>query len=103
MSKIRSLAMAVALSAAAFVGTGSLHAAYAPSEKVKVDFDFRVYGKLLPAGEYKILQDTQSNFVLLTNTRTGQTVQVVRSVVRQSADKHYLHFERNQNGYRLRW
>ena len=103
MSNIRSLAMALAFSAAAFVGTGSLQAAYAPAQKVKVDFDFRVYQKVLPAGEYRVEQDTASNIVLLVNTKTGQRVQIFRSVVQESADKHYLKFEHDQSGYRLRW
>lgn len=103
MKNIRNYVMALALGAAAFAATGSLQAAYTSSEKVKVNFDFRVYNKVMPAGEYRIERDSASNFVMLVNTKTNQRVQVVRSVVQHEPSKDYLRFEKEANGYKLRW
>lgn len=44
---------------------------------ITVPFDFKVHGEQMPAGEYRIKNESQG-FVTLENLQTGQRVHVLR-------------------------
>ena len=91
-------------SAAAFLfGSAALQASTANSERFRLDFAFRVpHGKkVLPAGEYQVQRTAGSPFVLLKNTKTGETVNVMSTDNTHQNGKTKLVFKDDAQGREL--
>lgn len=92
------------VSAAAFLfGGAALQATTANTERFHLDFAFRVqHGKkVLPAGEYQVERSAGSPFVLLKNTKTGETVNVMSTGNTHQNGKTKLIFKDDANGREL--
>lgn len=73
---IRNFAFAAA---AAFVFTaGTAQAEHRRSQPVVISQEFHVDNVKMPAGEYRIEQDSMSEFAALVNTETGKKVLFLR-------------------------
>jgi hypothetical protein len=90
-----------ALSMAAILGGSALHAAGHRSDPVEIPFDFKVQGKQLPAGTYRLQKGTSDGFSALVNLRTGKQVQILRSAG-SGTGKAKLVFEHRADGYVLK-
>ena len=87
--------------AALLAGTFVMQAAAVKSETFRIPFDFRVQKQSLPAGEYSIQQSQGSEIVILTNTKTGKHVELLRPVTRHEPGKAHLEFKDDANGKAL--
>jgi hypothetical protein len=94
-------ALSMTIAGAAILGGGALQAAGRGSDPVEIPFDFKVLGKQLPAGTYRLQKGTSDRFAALVNVRTGRQVQILRSVGSERG-KAKLVFEHRANGYVLK-
>ena len=79
--------------AALMLSTYALQAAPLKSEKFSIPFEFRVQKQTLPAGEYQIRQTSEAGYVLLVNTKTGESVEFIRPSNTHQEGKARLVFE----------
>ena len=84
---------AVGVGIAAMMTASALNATTFQSEKVEIPFAFQVSKTMLPAGEYRIQQSFGSDIAYLVNLKTGQQVQVLRSVGGKRDGRARLVFE----------
>src|SRR5215469_1778204 len=89
---------AVGVGIAAMMTASALNAATFQTEKVEIPFAFHVSKTALPAGEYRIQQNFGSDVAYLVNLKTGQQVQVLRSVGAKKDGRAKLVFENTENG-----
>ncbi len=87
------------------LGTGVFSASGIASEKnhkaqFTVPFNFSVYRKQMPAGDYKV-QDDGRQFVTLRNVRTGESVHVIKAAGSGSERPRSLTFEQTSAGPKL--
>ncbi|MDE3198526.1 MAG: hypothetical protein KGN84_19415 [Acidobacteriota bacterium] len=89
--------------AAMLLGGAALHATTANTEKFQVDFAFHVqHGKkVLPAGEYQVERVGGLPFVVLRNTKTGETVNVMSTDNTHEKGKTKLVFQDDASGHSL--
>jgi hypothetical protein len=85
------------------LGGAALQASTAQTDKFQLDFSFRVQNgkKLLPAGEYQVQRAAGSPFVVLRNTKTGETVNLMSSECTHTKGKTKLIFKDDANGHTL--
>jgi hypothetical protein len=89
--------------AALIFGASRSQASAVQSDKFEIPFEFKVQKhKTLPAGEYEIQQAAGSQIAILTNRKTGERVQFVRSPSTHEEGKARLIFENNENGHFLK-
>jgi hypothetical protein len=90
-----------ALSLGAILGGATLQAAGHRSDPVEIPFDFKVHGKQLPAGTYRLQYGSTDQFSALVNVQTGKQVQILRSLGSETG-KARLVFEYRADGYVLK-
>jgi hypothetical protein len=90
---------ALTLGVATLFAASGLNASTFYTEKVAIPFDFKVSRTTLPAGEYRVQRNSGEGFSYLTNVKTGQMVQVLRSNGGQVDGRAKLVFE-TKNGNR---
>ena len=99
----RALSAFVILACAALIpGSSAMQAASVKSEKFSIPFEFQVQKEILPAGEYRILQADGSNVAVLVNTRTGESVQILRASPTHEEGKARLVFEDGESRHFLK-
>jgi hypothetical protein len=88
---------------AALLIAGVLQASTVKSEKVEIPFAFSVqHHKVLPAGEYRVEQSSDSAIASLVNTKTGERVQFLRPRTTHQEGKAHLVFENTAQGHELK-
>ena len=87
------IGVSVLLACAALVP--ALQASTVTSDKFKIPFEFQVQQshRILPAGEYRIQENSDSAVVFLENTKTGERVQFIRRAPADHHGKAHLMFE----------
>jgi len=93
---------ALGLGLATMFAAGALNATTFISEKVSIPFEFRVKNTSLPAGEYRIQSGALNDVTYLTNVKTGQSVQLLRSSGERSESKARLVFENKDGNHTLK-
>jgi hypothetical protein len=93
--------LALTVCAAAILGAGALQAAARRSAPLEIPFAFKVHNKVLPAGTYRIQRGATDGFVTLLNIKTGQQVQILRTLGGETS-KTRLVFEHDTDGYVLK-
>jgi Na+-transporting NADH:ubiquinone oxidoreductase subunit NqrF len=93
---------AFTLGIAAMVTASSLNASMIMTEKVAIPFNFQVARTTLPAGEYRVQQQFGSDIAYLVNLKTGQQVQVLRSVGEKKDGRAKLVFQNTASGHVLK-
>jgi hypothetical protein len=83
---------------AAMVTASALNASTFQTEKIDIPFNFQVSKTAMPAGEYRVQQKFGSDIAFLVNLKTGQQVQVLRSVGSRADDRAKLVFEETSSG-----
>jgi hypothetical protein len=83
---------------AAMVTASALNASTFRTEKIEIPFAFQVSKITLPAGEYRVQQSFGSDIAFLVNVKTGQQVQVLRTVGSRGDDRAKLVFENTERG-----
>src|SRR5277367_3635336 len=78
-----------------------LSAAEVRSQKFTVPFTFKVYNKVMPAGEYRVEQSAGTEITNIVNVRTGQRVYFMRPTPLRVAGKARLLFEEKETVYSL--
>jgi hypothetical protein len=94
-------ALSMTIAGAAILGGSALQAAGHRSDPVEIPFDFKVQGKQLPSGTYRLQKGTTSGFASLVNVRTGKQVQLLRPLGNDTR-KTKLVFEHQADGYVLK-
>jgi hypothetical protein len=83
---------------AAMVTASALNASTFRTEKIEIPFAFQVSKITMPAGEYRVQQSFGSNIAFLVNVKTGQQVQMLRSVGSRGENRARLVFENTAEG-----
>lgn len=102
MTKRTLRAFALLPCAALILGASALQASTVKSEKFKIPFPFKAQNHVMAAGEYETEQTTGSDFVVLTNRKTGESVRFRRPSYVREEGKARLIFENNQDGHLLK-
>jgi hypothetical protein len=89
---------AVGVGIAAMMTASALNATSFQTEKIDIPFSFQVSKTTLPAGEYRVHQNFGSDIAYLVNLKTGQQVQVLRSVGMKQDGRARLVFENTEKG-----
>jgi len=92
---------ALGLGLATMFAAGALNATSFTSDKVSIPFEFRVAKTTLPAGDYRI-QSVLNDVTYITNVKTGQSVQLLRSGGDRSESKAKLVFENKDGNHTLK-
>lgn len=95
---IRTLALGFGLTAT--FATAGLQAATYYNERVSIPFDFKVGKTSLAAGEYRVSQEPGKDIAFLTNVKTSQRVQTLRTITSTAVGHATLTFE-NKDGVRV--
>ena len=93
---------ALTLGVAAMFAASGLNASTFYSEKVSIPFEFKVSKTTLPAGEYRVQRNSGEGYSCLTNIKTGQMVQVLRSSGGNVGGAAKLVFEDKNGSRRLK-
>lgn len=101
MKKRLVYAFALALGATT-LGSVSPLKAEIRTKAVAIPFQFHVYKKIMPSGEYRIEQETGTDIATLVNTKTGARVRVMRPAAQRTEGKAILTFVPGKNGVSLR-
>jgi hypothetical protein len=88
--------------AALILGTSALQASTVRSDKFQIPFSFKAQNHVMAAGDYDVEQATGSDFVILTNRKTGERVRYLRPSDVREAGKARLVFENKQDGHLLK-
>jgi hypothetical protein len=89
--------------AAVILGGCALKATTVKSEKFEIPFEFQVQNqKTLPAGEYRVEQESGSELATLVNTKTGERVNFLRPATTHQQGKTHLVFENKAGGHNLK-
>jgi hypothetical protein len=94
-------ALSMTIAGAAILGGSALQAAGRRSDPIEIPFAFKVLGKQLPAGTYRLQKGANDRSAALVNLRTGKQVQILRSLGNQPG-KSKLVFEHQADGYVLK-
>jgi hypothetical protein len=88
---------------AAFLIGSTLQATVLRSDKVDIPFAFSVSKhKTMPAGQYRVEQNTDSEIATLINTKTGERIQMLSPHNTHHEGKAQLVFESNPAGHTLK-
>jgi hypothetical protein len=93
---------AVGVGIAAMMTASALNATSFQTEKIEIPFSFQVSKTTMPAGEYRMRQNFGSEIAYLVNLKTGQQVQVLRSVGMKQDGRARLVFESTEKGHVLK-
>ena len=102
MTKRTLRAFALVPCAALILGASALQASMVRSETFRIPFPFKAQNHVMSAGEYEIEQATGSDFVALTNRKTGERVRFWRPSFVREEGKAHLVFENNPDGHLLK-
>jgi hypothetical protein len=102
MTKRTLRAFALLPCAALILGASALQASTVRSDKFQIPFPFKAQNHVMPAGEYETEQAGNSDFVILTNRKTGERVRYRRPSYVREEGKARLIFENNQDGHLLK-
>jgi hypothetical protein len=83
----------------------SASAAYATSyksENMTIPFNFKVEGRMLPAGEYRTQEVFGSGIVTLVNVQSGERITLLRAAAHRWPGRIRLVFTSKQDGYKLK-
>ena|SRR5215467_6335101 len=94
-------ALRMTVAAAAILGGSALQGAVRRSEQLEIPFDFKVQGKQLPAGTYRLQQSGTDRFATLVNLRTGKRVQMLGPMGNEHGNIKLV-FEHQADGYVLK-
>jgi hypothetical protein len=88
---------------ATFLIGGTLQATVLRSDKVEIPFAFNVSKhKTMPAGQYLVEQNTDSEIATLVNTKTGERIQMLSPHNMHHEGKAQLVFESDAAGHKLK-
>jgi hypothetical protein len=91
-----------AAAAAVVFTAGTAQAEQRRSQPVTIPHDFQVDNVKLPAGEYRVEQDTMSEFAALVNNKTGQKVIFLRPRNTRTPGKVYVKLQPGKNGVQVK-
>lgn len=97
---IRNFVLAAA--AAVVLSTGTAYAEQHRSRTVTINHDFLVDNTRMPAGDYRVYQDTMSEFASLVNTKTGQKVLFLRPRNIRTPGQVTVMFVPAENGVKIK-
>ena len=96
--KLRGLLLTLAL----MLGAATTQAETVAGSKFSIPFPFYAGGKLMPAGRYRVLEDTGSARAVLTNVQTGERIHLLMSMGNHQPGRAKLTFQSGKNGYSLK-
>jgi len=89
------------LGLASIFAASNLSAAHYVTENISVPFEFHVDKVTLPAGEYRVEQDTGKSLIAIVNVHTGRRIHMFRDNADRTPGRAKLIFEPTGRGYKL--